>query len=202
MQPGKRAAILTAVWGLIAERGIAEVSFRNVAQRADVSLGLVQHYFGSKEQLVRASAEAMIESAARWHRSEDMAPRAALRRVLAHQIPTSAAARRGVAAWYSYVAASFSDAKLAELLADAKRGQQGEAAGLVARLRPGADASEIARRLIAISDGLTLRVLGHDLSATDAVRSLDLALDDQLDEHLDEHLDGVRGGQVDQSPAS
>jgi len=189
MQPDKRTTILTAVWELIAERGIAEVSFRNVAQRGGVSPGLVQHYFGSKEQLVRASAEAMVENAALWHRSEDMAPRAALRRVLAHEIPTSVAARRGVAAWYSYVAASFSDAGLAELLANAKRGQQDETARLIALLRPAADASELARRLIAISDGLTLRVLAHDLSATDALQSIDLAIED--------HLVGVRGGYPD-----
>lgn len=189
MQPDKRTTILTAVWELIAERGIAEVSFRNVAQRGGVSPGLVQHYFGSKEQLVRASAEAMVENAVLWHRSEDMAPRAALRRVLAHEIPTSVAARRGVAAWYSYVAASFSDAGLAELLANAKRGQQDETARLIALLRPAADASELARRLIAISDGLTLRVLAHDLSATDALQSIDLAIED--------HLVGVRGGYPD-----
>lgn len=184
MQADKRAKILTAVWDLIAERGIADVSFRNVAQRGGVSLGLVQHYFGSKEQLVRASAEAMIENAARWHFSEDMAPRPALRRVLAHQVPTSPAARQAVAAWYGYVAASFSDTGLAELLTDAKRGQQDETARLIALLRPDADAAELARRLIAISDGLTLRVLGNDLTATDALQSIDLALEDNVGDSL------------------
>lgn len=192
MQPDRRAAILTAVWELIAERGIADVSFRNVAQRGGVSPGLVQHYFGSKEHLVRASAEAMIENAARWHFSEDMSPRVALRRVLTHEIPTNVAMRRGVAAWYGYVAASFSDATLAEVLANAKRGQQDETARLIAQLRPDADASELARRLIAISDGLTIRVLGHDLTATDAMRSIDLALEDQLDDVRGGYPDGGR----------
>ena len=52
-----RHRILDAVVELIAERGLAGVSHRAVAERAGVSLSATSYYFGSKAKLERAALE-------------------------------------------------------------------------------------------------------------------------------------------------
>ena len=44
-------AILDAATGLFAEKGVAAVSIRDIAAKADVNHGLVHRHFGSKEKL-------------------------------------------------------------------------------------------------------------------------------------------------------
>lgn len=51
---GTQAAILEAGTALFAERGVADVSIRDIAAAAGVSHTLVHFYFGSKEELVGA----------------------------------------------------------------------------------------------------------------------------------------------------
>ena len=43
------------------------VSIRNVAAAADASVGRVQYWFPSKDELLRASLEAMLSNADRLH---------------------------------------------------------------------------------------------------------------------------------------
>ncbi len=50
----RRARILEAAEGVLAEDGLAAARVRDVAERAGVAYGLVYHYFGSKEGLARA----------------------------------------------------------------------------------------------------------------------------------------------------
>jgi AcrR family transcriptional regulator len=47
-------ALIDAATGLFAERGPSAVTVRMIAERAGVNHGLVHHYFGSKQGLVRA----------------------------------------------------------------------------------------------------------------------------------------------------
>lgn len=44
--------ILTAAYELLAERGSAQVSIRDIARRAGVTLSLLPYYFGTREQLL------------------------------------------------------------------------------------------------------------------------------------------------------
>jgi AcrR family transcriptional regulator len=49
-------AIIEAAIPLIAERGVTNVSFRDIARAANVNHGLITHYFGNKEELMRKVA--------------------------------------------------------------------------------------------------------------------------------------------------
>lgn len=171
----KRAEILHAVWAVIARRGIAAVSVRSVAAEAGVSAGRVQHYFASKDDLVRASAREMVGAAERFH-AETVAgatPEEELWHVLAHAFPVAERARAGTSVFYSYVAAGVADPEIAGVLAEAKSGAEAEAARLLAECAPGvADPVAAARILLAAADGLTLRVLVGDLTAAQAEESL------------------------------
>jgi AcrR family transcriptional regulator len=63
-------ALIRAGAELFAERGLSAVSVRDVATRARVNHGLVHHYFGSKEDLLRGVVKRL---------SEDLANRASIR---------------------------------------------------------------------------------------------------------------------------
>jgi AcrR family transcriptional regulator len=56
-----KAAILEASRRLFAERAISSVSIRDIAEEAGVSHGLVQHHFGTRDQLVGAVIRDEIE---------------------------------------------------------------------------------------------------------------------------------------------
>ncbi len=57
-----RARIRDAALAQFAERGFKGATMRGIAEAAGVSLGLVQHHFGSKEALRQACDEAVVEA--------------------------------------------------------------------------------------------------------------------------------------------
>ena len=61
------------VYDLIAESGIENLTMRQVAEAAQVSLGTVTYHFSSKEKLITAALELGYESLARF--PEEVAPR-------------------------------------------------------------------------------------------------------------------------------
>lgn len=179
----RRTGILHAVWAVIARMGIAGVSIRSVAAEAGVSAGRVQHHFPTKGALVRASVAEMIDSAESAHVEEVAGadPETELWHVLAHALPDEAASRAGTSVFYSYVAAAVADPEIARLLAEAKDGVEDEVARLLAACGvETADPAADARALLAVADGLTLRVFVGGLSAADAKASLRGALDSAL----------------------
>lgn len=52
-----QARIASAAWRLVASRGLDAVSLRSVAKEAGVSMGQVQHYFASKNDLLYAAVK-------------------------------------------------------------------------------------------------------------------------------------------------
>ena len=56
-----RQTLLRAATKLFAEHGLQGTSVRQIADEANLSLGLVRHYFGSKEQLYNACLEGVYE---------------------------------------------------------------------------------------------------------------------------------------------
>ncbi len=56
-ESGNREAILAAARVLFAERGYDRASIRAIARQAGVDAALVHHYFGTKEDLLRAAVQ-------------------------------------------------------------------------------------------------------------------------------------------------
>lgn len=175
----RRTQIVMALWAVIAERGIEGVSLRTVAAAAGVSMGRIQHYFGTKEALVLAGCTALIDTAYEGYLGTAQAPaRERLLHVVSQQIPRDAGQRAAVSVWYAYVARSINDEAVRQVLAEARRGAEDECARLV-RDASGADGDVALRRargLLALADGLTLRVLVGDLEAPEAVAMLEAEL--------------------------
>ncbi len=178
-----RRSIIGAVWELIAHDGIEGVTFRRVAERAQVSVGGIQHHYGTREALVRAACVAMIEDAHGEYEELPDEPLARLGHILLHAIPDSPRARFGASIWHAYLAKSVDDAEVGRLLADTKRGTEDECVRLIERAGPppstsgSLDARGTARRLLALADGLTVRVLVGDLSGSEAREVLESELD-------------------------
>lgn len=61
--PDTREAILTAARATFAERGFDAASIRSIATVAGVDPALVHHYFGSKEELFRATVSIPVDPA-------------------------------------------------------------------------------------------------------------------------------------------
>ena len=175
----RRTEIVHALWLVIAEHGIEGVSLRQVATEAGVSMGRIQHYFGTKEALVLAGCAALVGAAdAHYSETAQDAPRDRLLRIVSQQIPRDDGGRIGVSVWYAYVAKSINHAAVRQVLAEARRGAEGECVRLIrADRRVDAEVALVqARRLLALADGLTLRVLVGDLESAEAIASLDAEL--------------------------
>ena len=65
-QTDKHTRILEAATQAVLDRGVDGARLRDVARHANVSIGLIQHYFGSREELfaeaVRSASEQLINS--------------------------------------------------------------------------------------------------------------------------------------------
>jgi AcrR family transcriptional regulator len=64
LHPTRREQILEATLDVIAERGFPDTRVADVAERADVSAGLIIYYFKTKDHLL---AEAMRSAENRWY---------------------------------------------------------------------------------------------------------------------------------------
>lgn len=56
----REAALTGAVLGIVAERGLDQVSVREVASAAGVSIGTVQHYFRTKDDMLAAAFNEVV----------------------------------------------------------------------------------------------------------------------------------------------
>ncbi|MFI6427412.1 TetR/AcrR family transcriptional regulator [Promicromonospora sp. NPDC050880] len=172
----RRSQIVVALWLVIAEHGIEGVSLRHVAAAAGVSMGRIQHYFGTKEALVLAGCTALVDNAyGGYLETAGATPRERLLHIVSQQIPRDDGGRVGVSVWYAYVAKSINDDAVRQVLAEARRGAEDECARLIGAHRgvhPDAALTQ-ARRLLALADGLTLRVLVRDLEPAEAVAMLE-----------------------------
>ena len=176
----RRREITYAVWQLAAAGGLGAVTLRAVAAEAGVSVGRIQHYFASEEELVRCGCRALVAAGAEAFRERAAAdPVAALRELVTHAVPQTDAQRVGTAVWYAYLTRSAADAEIAAILREAKRGEEAEGVRLLraaqeaGRAARNLEAGAAVRGLFAKADGLATRVLIGQLGASEAVGMLE-----------------------------
>lgn len=181
----RRAQIVTAVWAIIATRGIQAVSLRTVAAEAGVSVGRIQHYFATKEELVRHGCTVMLERARREFASgiEGLAPADALRVLVHRAVPTTPGFAVGTLVWTTYVLKGHDDDVIARQVRGAQEDgvrigaayiESARAAGVFGA---GPPAEAIALRLLAMAEGYAARVLAGSLPGPAALAALDAELD-------------------------
>lgn len=178
----RRRRIAEAVWATVADHGIPGTTMRRVAAAGGVSVGRLQHYFASREELLAFSCRAMVDRAAAGGAAgepfggEPQDAAAALhevRRLLVHALDQSPAFRQGARAWSAYVAHAVVDPVIAAVVVEAQRGFEREVTRLLTAA--GRDPAD-ARALVALSEGLSQRTLTRALDARSAVAEVERAL--------------------------
>lgn len=170
----RRAQILGGVRAVATSSGIGRVTMARAAEAAGVSVGLVQHYYGSKEELlidtfaaVRADVLTRIDAEIaraekRGARIEEM-----LADGLGQLLPLGGRRRSEVYVAHAFAGLALEDATLrAHLRAAQEQVQERVATGLAngkkcGEVDPALDVDEAAYALMALTDGLAARLLVH-----------------------------------------
>src|SRR5262245_63737541 len=106
----RRSRIAEAILRIAATRGLDEVSLRDVAAEAGVSMGQVQHYFATKSEMLRFACAYMVDRTRRAIADALAAApgptsaRAALRATMIQLLPLDDARRTGVWVWMAFLA--------------------------------------------------------------------------------------------------
>lgn len=156
----RRRQIGDAVCRLIAARGLDAVSLRHVAAEAGVSMGRVQHYFATKDEMLMFAFELISERVAgRLGAVASDDPAKQLRAILLELLPLSAAARAEAPVLAAFLAQAVVEPRLGEPLRQGGGEMVTWLAGMITAVRPGGDPERDALALLAFADGLMLQVL-------------------------------------------
>ncbi|OLF17007.1 TetR/AcrR family transcriptional regulator [Actinophytocola xanthii] len=163
----RRRGLVEALWRVLTVQGLEAVSLRQVAAEAGVSMGMVQHYFADKAEMVMFALDSMTEQVGRRMADalaalpEPVEPLHRVRVVLEQTLPLDPRRRLEAQVAATFLARAPVDARIAEYLRAAYA--EGHAY-LLEQLRE-ADVDEPARAaalLLALTDGLTTHTLaGH-----------------------------------------
>ena len=114
----RRRQIARAVTRLAAARGLQEVSFREVATEAGMSVALVQHYFGTKHNMLVGTLDLISAAMAEriTQRLAQLGPHAGpleqVREVAAAFIPVDAESRESMLVYHAFAGAALTDPEL------------------------------------------------------------------------------------------
>ncbi|MFI1620841.1 TetR/AcrR family transcriptional regulator [Streptomyces lydicus] len=174
----RRRQIAEAVCQLADESGLEGVTLRDVAARAQVSMGAVQRCFGTKEEmLVFALGHVGEQVAGRLSARLTASPAQSARTALGHaasEVSLVQEERRAEArVWLAFAAQAAVSPSLAEILRSNYADLHKVFAQLIAEGCDTPDPERAARTLLALADGLTTHVLMGHLSPTAALDVLD-----------------------------
>lgn len=173
----RREAIARVAAGVIASEGLERASLRLIAARLDATIGTLTHQFRDRDDLVRATFEVTVQAirARAAHSARGKHGVELLTALLSEAIPMDQTRRVETAVWLAFAMSATTDAGHARLYRGYYREWEDALTGVIAMLPVSADRDprDVARILIAASDGIALRTLaGHDLPATEQRRLL------------------------------
>lgn len=181
----RRQQIAEALWRLTARDGLEGVSLRQVAAEAGISMGLVQHYFTTKDEMLRFALEAVSERAAEriGQRASELndpdRPRSLVHALLVEMLPLDEERRLEAQVAFAFMARASVRPGIAERLrVDAVRleeflAEQIRSARVDQVLAPEVEAAS----LLAIVDGLSAHTLAGHHPPERALALLDAQLD-------------------------
>jgi AcrR family transcriptional regulator len=174
----RRREIGDAVCRVMATRGIDAVSLRHVAAEAGVSMGRVQHYFASKDDMLlfafRQISDRVADRIAAVHSSD---PRTFLRALLLELLPLSPAARAEAPVLAAFLAQAVVEPRLAEPLREGGPQMVAFVADLIRQVCLDGDAERDAMVLLAFVDGLMMQMLIGQVDSNVAVELVDHQLE-------------------------
>jgi TetR/AcrR family transcriptional repressor of bet genes len=185
----RRQQIADAVCRLAGREGLEGVSLRHVATEAGISMGRVQHYFATKDEMLMFTFQAISErveqrmAAAVSGLEQSGDPKSLLRAMLVEMLPLSQQARAEAPVLVAFLARIIIEPNLADPLSkDIGRLNGFVAEHIIGAQQNGAASAELdpvveAATLLALIDGLMIHLLTHQVAAPAALAALDGQLD-------------------------
>lgn len=165
----RKNQIATATWRVILEKGIDKASIQQIADEASISVGLVQHHFSSKNELIHYAMNLVLnrmEERAKTRTSDFKGTKEeALRRLMKFIIPLNKEEMLEGKVWITFLGISFSSPELLELrkkMDDHTRYLMGMILDLMKELgyvKPGYNRDLELEILYGFIDGLVIHVL-------------------------------------------
>lgn len=166
----RRRQIADALWRLAERDTLDAVSVRQVAAEAGVSVGMVQHYFTGKDDLLRFALERVGEDLrARLTRkigalAEPRDPREVVRVVMVERLPMTGRRRLHALATVSWLARAVLRPELTDYVIAGTRELRDYLAETLQAARPAglggdADPAVAADGILALTDGLAAQIL-------------------------------------------
>ncbi|ARZ70945.1 TetR/AcrR family transcriptional regulator [Streptomyces sp. HU2014] len=181
----RRRQIAEAVWRLASRSGLEDVTLRQVAAEAGVSVRLVQYYFGNRDGLLLTSLEILNADAERRAKerveaaAEPPTSRGTVRGVLLELLPLDEERRTRHLVYVAYFVRFLNDENLAAVARDAPPALERLVAGLIAwgqergEVPADLDPRPEAELLLAATDGLQTSVLLGQRTPEEAVALVD-----------------------------
>ncbi|CAL9468793.1 HTH-type transcriptional regulator BetI [Streptomyces sp. enrichment culture] len=177
----QRRQIGTALLELAAERGLDEVSVRTVAAASGRSAGAVQKYFSTKEEMLAFAAELAGERVERRMAQVDttLPARQALRDLILTTLPLDAERRADATAQLAFAVHAAHHPRLAAIRRQVDQDVRQALVTWLESAGHGENTGAVADAVIALSDGLALRMLytSSEREREDLLTALDRALD-------------------------
>ncbi|MCR5858842.1 transcriptional regulator BetI [Mesorhizobium sp. J428] len=160
MEPLRRRALIDATVAAIGEHGSLDVTMSQIAGRAGVSSALAHHYFGAKDDLLRATMRSLLADLGRELRAalaRAETPRERLSAIIAVNFSAPQFGEEVVAAWLAFYVEAQRSPEMRRLLAIYARRLHSNLTDALLRLLPRPDALHVAEGIAALIDGLYIR---------------------------------------------
>ncbi|MFI6299085.1 TetR/AcrR family transcriptional regulator [Nonomuraea sp. NPDC050790] len=166
----RRRHIAAALLRVVERDGMEAVSVRTVAAEAGCSVGAIQRYFTSKDEMLRFALAEVVEASGERLRNVPLTTDGrrfpeALREVILSVLPLDPVRRGEALVWAAFHAQAAARPDFAAAVAEVTREARGlllEALRLAeeaGRLRPGQDHEALAQLVLAVMDGLMWAIL-------------------------------------------
>jgi TetR/AcrR family transcriptional regulator, transcriptional repressor of bet genes len=177
----RRRQIATAVLRLVTTRGVEAASLRTVASEAGVSMGAVQHYFTTKDEMLRfALAYGNTLLAERGTRlgaeRKPATPHETFRLFCTLLLPLDEDSRTAARLWAGLIGRACVDEPTRKLAAMAYANLTDFVMRQLSDALPGVDAAQAARHLVSVIEGLRWPVLFGVYTEQQAMDILDAQL--------------------------
>ena len=160
MEPLRRRALIDATVAAIGQAGTLDVTMSDIAGRAGVSSALAHHYFGAKDDLLRATMRSLLIDLGRELLSglaTAGTPRGRVSAIIAVNFSEAQFSAETIAAWLAFYVEAQRSPEMRRLLGVYARRLHSNLVHAFDALLPHAEAVRTAEGVAALIDGLYIR---------------------------------------------
>ncbi len=162
----RRQSLLDAAIAVIARKGLVGITISSIATEAECSYGVVSFHFNSKEGIILAALDYLVEDYEKALKRHDGSPAVRLKTMIESDFDGKVASARRIAVWVSFWAESVRVRSYRERCAEVKSRYNVSAEADVAALAEtrglSVDAAQVAHSLNAMIDGFWIANLVMD----------------------------------------